>query len=69
VEPYAPPEPFAQGLLDAGDGNRISWEASGNPVGKPALAVHGGRASDPASDMARTRRTISRQTWSGCAST
>ena len=30
------------GLLDVGDGNRIYWEVSGNPAGKPAVIVHGG---------------------------
>jgi proline iminopeptidase len=29
-------------MLDVGDGNRIFWEASGNPEGKPAVALHGG---------------------------
>ncbi|WP_327673440.1 prolyl aminopeptidase [Kitasatospora sp. NBC_00458] len=38
-------EPYAEGLLDVGDGNRIHWEASGNPAGKPALVVHGGPGS------------------------
>ncbi len=45
VEPYPPIEPFAHGLLDVGDGNRIYWETSGNPRGKPALVVHGGPGS------------------------
>jgi proline iminopeptidase len=35
-------EPYATGLLDVGDDNRIYWETSGNPEGKPALCVHGG---------------------------
>jgi proline iminopeptidase len=39
---FPPIEPHAQGLLDVGEGNRIYWETSGNPVGKPALVVHGG---------------------------
>jgi proline iminopeptidase len=34
--------PSESGLLDVGDGNRIYWEVSGNPEGKPALCVHGG---------------------------
>ncbi|WP_069811927.1 prolyl aminopeptidase [Streptomyces sp. TP-A0874] len=38
-------EPYAQGLLDVGDGQQIYWEASGNPEGKPALCVHGGPGS------------------------
>jgi hypothetical protein len=32
------------GLLDVGQGNRIHWEARGNPNGLPALVVHGGPA-------------------------
>ncbi|MFE0651863.1 alpha/beta fold hydrolase [Streptomyces sp. NPDC059534] len=36
---------YDQGLLDVGDGNRIHWEVSGNPAGKPALVVHGGPGS------------------------
>ena len=45
VERYPPIEPFAHGLLDVGDGNRIYWEACGNPDGKTALVVHGGPGS------------------------
>ncbi|MEU8528710.1 prolyl aminopeptidase [Streptomyces sp. NPDC048629] len=37
--------PYDEGLLDVGDGNRIHWEVSGNPNGKPALVVHGGPGS------------------------
>ncbi len=35
-------EPYASGLLDVGADNRIYWETSGNPDGRPALVVHGG---------------------------
>jgi proline iminopeptidase len=42
---FPPIEPYKQGLLDVGDGNRIYWEACGNPDGKPALVVHGGPGS------------------------
>ncbi len=45
TEPYPPPEPYDQGMLDVGDGNRVRWELSGNPKGKPALVVHGGPGS------------------------
>lgn len=38
-------EPYAQGLLDVGEGNRIHWQVSGNPDGKPAVVVHGGPGS------------------------
>jgi proline iminopeptidase len=39
---YRPIEPYASGHLDVGDGQRIYWETSGNPDGKPAVFVHGG---------------------------
>jgi proline iminopeptidase len=42
VPRYPEIEPYASGLLDVGDGNHVYWEASGNPAGKPALALHGG---------------------------
>ncbi|MGV9264845.1 prolyl aminopeptidase [Kitasatospora sp. NPDC003701] len=44
-ETYPIGEPYAQGLLEVGDGQRIHWEASGNPAGKPAVVVHGGPGS------------------------
>jgi proline iminopeptidase len=40
-----PVEPYDHGMLDVGDGNRVYWEACGNPDGKPALVVHGGPGS------------------------
>ncbi|MDH6109630.1 proline iminopeptidase [Kitasatospora sp. MAP12-15] len=43
--PSPPIEPYARGLLEVGDGNRIYWQASGNPDGKPALCLHGGPGS------------------------
>jgi proline iminopeptidase len=43
--PYPPIEPYETGMLDAGDGNLIYWEACGNPDGVPALIVHGGPGS------------------------
>ena len=45
MEPYPLIEPFREGLLDVGEGNRIYWEACGNPSGKAALVVHGGPGS------------------------
>jgi proline iminopeptidase len=38
-------EPYDRGMLDVGDGQRIYWEVSGNPLGKPAVALHGGPGS------------------------
>jgi proline iminopeptidase len=37
--------PYDQGMLDVGDGQRIYWEVSGNPAGKPAVRLHGGPGS------------------------
>ncbi|MGA6168014.1 prolyl aminopeptidase [Amycolatopsis magusensis] len=39
---YAHGEPYDSGLLDVGDGNLVHWDVSGNPVGKPAVLLHGG---------------------------
>jgi proline iminopeptidase len=43
--PFPPLEPFDHGLLDVGDGQLVYWEVSGDPEGKPALALHGGPGS------------------------
>ena len=45
TELYPEIEPYAQGMLGLGDGNRMHWATSGNPAGKPALVVHGGPGS------------------------
>ncbi|RZS44147.1 proline iminopeptidase [Herbihabitans rhizosphaerae] len=42
---YPPIEPHEQGMLDVGDGQRICWEVSGNPDGKPVVVLHGGPGS------------------------
>lgn len=42
---YPNVEPFDHGMLDVGDGDRIYWEACGNPEGKPAVVLHGGPGS------------------------
>jgi proline iminopeptidase len=42
---YPEIEPYEHGLLGAGDGHRLYWEACGNPQGKPALVLHGGPGS------------------------
>ena len=44
-ELYPPIEPYERGMLDVGDGNRVYWEVSGAPGGKPAVVVHGGPGS------------------------
>src|ERR1700684_1867643 len=38
-------EPYASGMLEVGDGQSIYGEVSGNPSGKPAVALHGGPGS------------------------
>lgn len=42
---YLQYEPFAKGLLAVSNGNKVYWETSGNPQGKPALYLHGGPRS------------------------
>ncbi|MBF9195401.1 prolyl aminopeptidase [Microvirga terrestris] len=42
---YPPLDPYETDMLDVGDGHRIYWEACGNPLGKPALVLHGGPGS------------------------
>lgn len=50
---YPEIEPYASGLLDVGDGNRVYWETCGNPQGKPALVLHGGPGSGATPSMRR----------------
>src|SRR5439155_156462 len=50
---YPAMEPFDQGMLDVGDGNRIYWEVCGNPQGKPAVVLHGGPGSGCTPGMRR----------------
>lgn len=52
-EPYPPIEPYDTGMLDVGDGNRVYWEACGDPDGKPALVVHGGPGSGCGTEVRR----------------
>jgi proline iminopeptidase len=42
---YPAIEPYAHGMLEVGDDNRVYWESCGNPRGKPALVLHGGPGS------------------------
>jgi proline iminopeptidase len=53
AEWYPPIEPYASGLLDAGDGTAMYWETCGNPAGKPALFVHGGPGTGCGPNMRR----------------
>jgi len=52
-ERYPEIEPYDEGWLDAGDRNRVYWETSGNPDGKPAVVVHGGPGAGSAPGMRR----------------
>ena len=50
---YPPIEPFKTGVLDTGDGHQIYWELCGNPLGKPAVFLHGGPGSGCSADHRR----------------
>jgi proline iminopeptidase len=52
-ERYPEIEPYEEGWLDVGDGNRVFWEASGNPEGKPAVVLHGGPGAGSSPGMRR----------------
>ena len=45
--------PYEHGTLAVGDGNRVYWEACGNPAGKPALVLHSGPGSGCSPSMRR----------------
>lgn len=53
VRLYPEIEPFADGLLDVGDGHLVHWESCGNPLGKPALVLHGGPGSGASASWRR----------------
>jgi len=53
---YPEIEPYEQGMLDVGDGQRIHWELVGNPNGKPAVFLHGGPGGGSSPDSHRTPR-------------
>jgi len=50
---YPEIEPYDHGMLDVGDGNRVYWETSGNPRGRPALVLHGGPGSSAGPNLRR----------------
>ena len=54
MQRYPEIEPYDEGMLDVGDGQLVYWEVSGNPHGKPVLALHGG----PGSGSSPGRRRI-----------
>jgi len=39
---YPKIKPYEKGMLLVGDGQRVYWEQSGNPDGKPVVFLHGG---------------------------
>ena len=42
---YPEIEPYEDGMLAVGGGHRVYWETCGNPLGKPAVVLHGGPGS------------------------
>ena len=50
---YPETQPYEQGMLDVGDGNRVHWAVYGTPSGKPAAVVHGGPGSGSSPGTAR----------------
>ncbi|MEZ3161460.1 prolyl aminopeptidase [Microbacterium sp. BWT-B31] len=42
---YPPIKPYETGELIVGDGQRVHWEQSGSPDGKPVVVLHGGPGS------------------------
>jgi proline iminopeptidase len=50
---YPDTSPYDQGLVDVGDGQSLYWEVCGDPMGKPALVLHGGPGSGCSSYMRR----------------
>nr|WP_199789502.1 prolyl aminopeptidase [Sorangium cellulosum] len=51
---YPAIEPYDQGFLDVGHGHRVWYEVSGNPAGRPALALHGGPGSGSSPRLRRS---------------
>lgn len=45
IELYPEIEPYEHGFLEVDHGNLIYWETCGNPLGKPAIVLHGGPGS------------------------
>ena len=39
---YSPIDPYNHGFIDVGDGHMVYFEEVGNPLGKPAVFIHGG---------------------------
>lgn len=52
-QPYPVIEPYHSGMLDVGDGHHLYYEQSGNPNGKPVVALHGGPGGGSSPGMRR----------------
>ncbi|RRD61300.1 prolyl aminopeptidase [Leucobacter sp. OH1287] len=52
-ELYPEIEPYDHGMLEVGDGHSLYYEQSGNPDGKPVVAVHGGPGGGSTASMRR----------------
>ena len=50
---YPPIEPYAAGMIEAGDGHRLYYERVGTPGAKPAVFLHGGPGAGCSSDHRR----------------
>jgi proline iminopeptidase len=50
---YPEIQPYETGMLDVGDGQRLYWELSGNPNGKPVVFLHGGPGGGSSPDHRR----------------
>jgi proline iminopeptidase len=50
---YPPLQAHDHGWLDVGDGHELYWETAGNPLGLPALFVHGGPGAGCTADDRR----------------
>ncbi|MEO0575748.1 MAG: prolyl aminopeptidase [Pseudomonadota bacterium] len=50
---YPPIEPYQSGFIDVGDGHSMYYEQSGNPDGKPVIALHGGPGGGSNAGMRR----------------
>lgn len=46
-------EPYQSGFIDVGDGHNMYFEQSGNPNGKPVIALHGGPGGGSSPGMRR----------------
>lgn len=50
---YPEIEPYQSGMLAVGDGHNLYYEQSGNPNGKPVIALHGGPGGGSSPGMRR----------------